>query len=169
MADMICFGFCEEVYTTPPQRLAFGEMMRDIVKDQSFMRFTVMWTAWCFTTNLCEPYLSRYSMNEMGLNFTQMTVFGTVAASVGTLLVMRRWGAVLDKSGGRTVMLVAALAASLSNAFYLFSTPGNIWPVMLRNLIGAAFWCGSNLAANSLQLSLAPEKGRHPISHSFPV
>ena len=160
MADMICFGFCEEVYTTPPQRLAFGEMMRDIVKDQSFMRFTVMWTAWCFTTNLCEPYLSRYSMNEMGLNFTQMTVFGTVAASVGTLLVMRRWGAVLDKSGGRTVMLVAALAASLSNAFYLFSTPGNIWPVMLRNLIGAAFWCGSNLAANSLQLSLAPEKGK---------
>ena len=97
-------------------------------------------------------------MNEMGLNFTQMTVFGTVAASVGTLLVMRRWGVALDRSGGRTVMMVAALAASLCNVFYLFSTPGNVWPVLLRNLIGAACWCGSNLAANSLQLSLAPEK-----------
>ena len=158
MADMICFGFCEEVYTAPPQKLAFRDMMRDIVKDKTFMRFTIMWTAWCFTANLCEPYLGRYSMNEMGLNFTQMTVFGTVAASVGTLLVMRRWGVVLDRSGGRTVMMVAALAASLCNVFYLFSTPGNVWPVLLRNLIGAACWCGSNLAANSLQLSLAPEK-----------
>ena len=55
-------------------------------------------------------------------------------------------------------MMVAALAASLCNVFYLFSTPGNVWPVLLRNLIGAACWCGSNLAANSLQLSLAPEK-----------
>ena len=111
-----------------------------------------MWTAWCFTTNLCEPYLSRYSMNEMGLNFTQMTVFGTVAASVGTLLVMRRWGAVLDKSGGRTVMLVAALAASLSNAFYLFSTGAE------------ATW---RRTACSFHWPL--KKGRHPISHSFPV
>lgn len=158
MIDMICFGFCEETYSTGAEHLQFRTVMQDIVKNRSFMRFTVMWTAWCFTANLCDPYLGRYSINEMGLNFTQMTVFGTVAASIGTLIFMRRWGRMLDRLGGRSVMLVAALAASFCNVFYLFSTPGSVWPVFLRNFVGAAFWCGSNLAANSLQLTMSPEK-----------
>ncbi len=160
MADMICFGFCEETYTTNAERLHFREIMGEIVRNRSFLRFAVMWTAWCFTANLCDPYLGRYSMNEMGLNFTQMTVFGTAAASVGTLFVMRKWGHMLDQYGGRSVMMMAALAGSLCNLFYLFSSPGSIWPVLLRNLIGAACWCGSNLAANSLQLTMSPEKSK---------
>ena len=158
MADMICFGFCKETYSTPPERLQMREVLTDILKNKPFMHFAAMWTAWCFTASLCEPYLGRYSMNEMGLNFTQMTIFGTVAASVGTMLFMRRWGRMLDQMGGRMVMMTASVVVALCNLFYLFSTPGNIWPVLLRNFIGASFWCGSNLAANSLQLTVSPDK-----------
>ncbi len=160
MLDMICFGFCEEVYTSAPQRLHIREAMSDILRNKPFVRFTLMWTAWCFTANLCEPYLNRYSMNEMGLNFTQLTVFGSVAASLATILVMRRWGKALDRYGCRSVMLVAALAASLANGFYLFSVPGSIWPVLLRNALGAAFWSACNLSANSMQLSTSPDDTR---------
>ena len=160
MADMVCFGFCEEVYATQAERSRLRDVVKEVVKNRPFMRFTAMWTAWCFTASLCEPYLSRYSMNEMGLSFTQMTVFGTVAASVATMLSMRRWGRLLDREGCRSVMFKAALAASVCNAFYLFSTPGAVWPVLLRNFLGAAFWSGSNLAANSLQLTCSPDRAR---------
>ena len=156
--DMICFGFCKEQYSVQPQRLHFAGVIRDILKNKPFLRLVIMWTAWCFTSNLCGPYLGRYSVNVMGLSFTQMMVFSSVASSVATVLVMTRWGKAMNRFGCRSVMLVAALAASLTDAFYLFSSPGNIWPVLLRNFIGAMFWSGCNLTASSMQLSTASEK-----------
>ena len=155
--DMLCFGFCEEVYSAPPRRLHFGGILRDILKNKPFKRLIIMWTAWCFTANLCGPYLARYSVNEMGLSFTQIMVFGTAAASMATILVMSRWGKALDHYGCRSVMLVSALAASLTDGFYLFSVPGSVIPVLLRNFAGAIFWSGTNLAANSMQLSASPD------------
>ena len=159
MMDMICFGFCEERYSTQPARLRLSAAM-DALKNPPFRRLVIMWTAWCFTANLCEPYLSRYSINVMGLSFTQMTVCGTVVASIMTLLVLRRWGRAMDAFGGRSVMMVAATGAALANAFYLFCVPGAVWPVVLRNAMGAAFWCGSNLAATNMQLYDSPDDER---------
>ena len=158
--DMVCFGFCKEVYKTPPQKLHLRSVLSGMKSQRAFLRLTVMWTAWCFTSNLCAPYLSRYSVNEMGLSFLQMMLFSTAASSFITILIMPRWGIALDRFGCRSVMLVAGIAASLTDGFYLFSTPGNIWPVLLRNFVGAMFWCGSNLAATSMQLSTSPDDAR---------
>lgn len=160
MLDMICFGFCREQYSDAPRKLRIGPVLKAIRKNRAFCRLTVMWTAWCFTSNLCGPYLGRYSMNEMGLSFMQMTVFGTAAAAVATVMVMPRWGRAMSRFGGGTVMMVSALATSLTDMFYLFSVPGSIWPVLLRNFIGAACWSGCNLAANSMQLSTSPDEAR---------
>jgi uncharacterized membrane protein len=66
----------------------------------------------------------------------------------------------MDSFGSRSVMLVASVGAAIANLFYLFSTPGAVWPVLLRNAIGAAFWCGSNLAANNMQLYASPDDKR---------
>ena len=160
MLDMICFGFCEETPMAQPAQTHLKNVLGDVFKNKPFMRLVWMWTAWCFTANLCEPYLGRYSINEMHLNFTQMMLFGTAAASVMTIVMMRRWGRALDRFGSRSVMMVATLGAALANVFYLFSTPGSVWPVMLRNALGAAFWCGSNLAANNMQLYTSPDESR---------
>ena len=160
MLDMVCFGFCTEKYSDPPRRLRFRSVLKSIRENRPFCRLVIMWTAWCFTSNLCAPYLGRYSINEMGLSFMQMTVFGTAAAAIATILVMPRWGRTLNQYGCRNVMLFSTLATSLTDAFYLFSVPGSIWPVLLRNFLGAACWSGCNLAANSMQLSASPDEGR---------
>lgn len=160
MLDMLCFAFCREVYSAEPRRLHIVPVVRDIFRNRSFLRLMVMWTAWCFASNLCAPYLGRYSVNEMGLTYLQMMLFGTAAASVATVLVMPRWGRALNHFGCRSVMLVAAAATALTDLFYLFSTPGNIWPVLLRNFAGAMFWSGCNLSANSMQLSASPDEAR---------
>lgn len=160
MLDMICFGFCEEVYSAPAKKLRLGGMMREVFQNRPFLRLVIMWTAWCFASNLCGPYLARYSVNEMGLSFTQMMIFSTAASSIATVLVMSQWGRALDRFGCRSVMMVATLATSLTDAFYLFSVPGSIWPVLLRNFFGAMFWSGCNLAANSMQLSASPDETR---------
>ena len=160
MVDMILFAFCEETYSTPPRKLQFLAVLKDLLRNKPFLRLVIMWTAWCFTANICGPYLSRYSMNEMGLNFMQMMIFGTAASSVATILVMARWGRALDRFGCRSVMLVAAVVTSLTDALYLISTPGSVWPVLLRNFVGALFWSGCNLSATSMQLSCSPDETR---------
>ena len=160
MLDMLCFGLCVEQYSDEPRKLHIGAVLKSIRKNRPFCRLIVMWTAWCFTSNLAGPYLGRYSINDMGLSFMQMTAFGTAAAAVATVLVMARWGRAMNRYGCRSVMLISAFATSLTDLFYLFSTPGNIWPVLLRNFFGAACWSGCNLAANSMQLSASPDEGR---------
>ena len=160
MLDMLCFGLCEEKYSDAPRKLHMGAVLKRIRKERPFCRLIVMWTAWCFASNLTGPYLGRYSINEMGLSFMQMTVFGTAAAAVATILVMSRWGKAMNHYGCRSVMLISTVATSLTDAFYLFSVPGSIWPVLLRNFFGAACWSGCNLAANSMQLSASPDEAR---------
>ena len=159
MMDMFCFAFCEERYAGEPVRMHLSSTV-NVLKNRGFRRLILMWTAWCFTTNLCEPYLGRYSVNMMGLTFTQLTVCGTVAASLTTILLIRRWGRAMDHYGSKSVMLVAASGAALMNMFYLFCVPGAVWPVVLRNALGAAFWCGNNLAMNNMQLYASPDSER---------
>jgi len=160
MLDMLCFGFCKEQYNDPPRKLRIGAVLKSIRQNRPFCRLVIMWTAWCFTSNLAAPYLGRYSINDLGLSFMQMTVFGTAAQAIAVVLVMARWGKALNRYGCRSVMLVSTIATSLTDAFYLFAVPGSILPVLLRNFIGAACWSGCNLAANSMQLSASPDEGR---------
>jgi len=158
--DMVCFGFAPEVKPASSKKIQMGKTMVEALKNKPFRQLTIMWTAWCFTANLSGAYLTPYAMNTMGLNFMQITVFGTVAASVTTVFIVPRWGRALDQYGARNVMLLGCIGASLTPLFYLISTPGNVLPTLLHNLVGALFWCGSNLAANNLQLSTSPDDSR---------
>ena len=159
--DMICFGFVrEEPLALTKENVPLKKSLQLIIGNKPFMRVTVMWTAWCFTANLSGAYLTPYSMNVMQLDFMQITLFGTVAAALSTFLIISKWGRALDSCGSRNVMLVAGIGAAVTPLFYLLATPGNIWPTLLHNVIGALFWSGTNLAANSMQLSNSPDENR---------
>ena len=162
--DMVCFGFARDEWTgeTPKARVSVFKTVKSVLSNRPFMRLTLMWTAWCFTANMAGSYLTPYAMNSMKLSFMQITVFGTVTASVATVLTISRWGRFLDRFGSRNVMLISCAAGSLTQLFYLFSTPGNVWPIFLYNAVGAVFWSGSNLAANGMQLSASPA-GERPV------
>lgn len=158
--DMICFGFVKEKWTAVPPKMQLRKSVMEILRNKPFMRFVLMWTAWCFTANLSGAYLTPYAMNSMGLGFMQITVFGSVAAALATVVAVPKWGQALDRFGSRNVMWVSAIGASLTPAFYLLSTPGSVMPTFLHNVIGALFWSGANLAANGLQLSASPDDNR---------
>lgn len=158
--DMICFGFAKDEWVSGNNKLSFFKTIKGILKDKPFMRFTIMWTAWCFSSNMAGSYLTPYAMNSMGLSYMQITVFGTVTASLFTVIAIRRWGHLLDRFGSRNVMLLSALIGSVTQMFYIFSVPSSIWPTFLYNAVGALFWSGSNLAANGLQLSASSAEER---------
>lgn len=120
----------------------------------------LFWTAWCFTANMSGAYLARYALTEMGLSYMQYTLCSQVMAAAVTVLVVSHWGRLLDHFGSKPVLWCSCIVASITPLFFLFSTYGSIWPTLLHNLIGAAFWSGANLAATSLQLSASPDEQR---------
>lgn len=158
--DMLCFGLCDDIYLTPPQKQSMLGTIGSVLRNKPFMNLTIMWTGWCFTANLSGVYMSPYSMNEMGLSFMQIMIFSTIAASVVSIFAMPKWGKLLDRFGAKNVMLISCSVASLTPLFYLFSSPGNIWPTLLHNVIGAMFWCGANLTCSNMQLIYSPSETR---------
>ena len=158
--DMLSFSFSPEVWASEPKKINLVGTVREVLENKRFMKMVIMWTAWCFTANMSGAYLTPYAMNVMGLSFMQITIFGTVAASLATVLAVPRWGAALDQFGARNVMLVGCIGASLTPLFYLLSTPGNIWPTFLHNAVGALFWSAANLACNGMQLAYSPDDTR---------
>jgi MFS family permease len=160
MLDMCCFFFMEEVYKTPPLQLKIIPVCRQIISNKPFFKFMIFWTAWSFTANMSGAYLARYALSEMGLTYLSFTICSQVTAAAVTVLVVSNWGRLLDHFGSKPVLWCSCIVAALTPLFFLFSTYGSIWPTLLHNLIGAAFWSGANLAATSLQLSSSPDEQR---------
>ena len=139
MMDMICFAPVPEVWAAAPRKISIRHTFKEAMQNKPFLQLVIVWTAWCFTANLSGAYLTPYAMNSMGLNFMQITIFGTVAASVATVVAVPKWGQTLDRFGAKNVMLIGCVGASLTPAFYLLSTPGNVLPTLLHNAVGALF------------------------------
>ncbi len=158
--DMCCYGLSHEVYLTPPQTIHVKPILKEMLHNRAFLMLTLMWTLWCFTANMCGPYLNRYVMNEMGLSAMQIMIYGTIAGSVSTIVMMPRWGRAVDHFGGKSVMMLCAAGNAVIDGIYLFSVPGSVVPMFLRNFLGAIFWSAMNLAATSMQLTCSPEENR---------
>jgi MFS family permease len=158
--DMFTFLFMEEVYKSPPVQLKLLPVLKQVFNNKPFFKFMLFWTAWSFTANMSGSYLARYALTEMGLSYMQFTLCSQVTAAAITVLVVSHWGRLLDHFGSKPVLWCSCVVAALTPLFYLFSTYGSIWPTLLHNLIGAAFWSGANLAATSLQLSSSPDEQR---------
>ena len=163
--DMLCFIGVQEVHKTPPIRVNLPKVIRQIVTDKPFFRFLLFWTAWNFTANISGPYLTRYAL-FMGLNFTQLTLFGQIAAALTTAIVVSRWGKLMDRFGNHPVLWVSASVAACTPLFFLTQSQGNIWPLLLHNGIGAAFWSAVNVVATAEMLSASPDDQR-PIYIAF--
>ncbi len=157
--DMCCFIPVEEVYSQPPVKINLFKSSKQIFQDKVFFRFMLFWTAWCFTANLSGPYLGRYALS-MGLSYMQLMLCGQIAASLTTVSVVWLWGRLLDTYGNKPILWVSCLVAAITPGFFIFSTPGNIWPMLLHNVVGAFFWSASNLTATSMQLSCSPDDQR---------
>lgn len=157
VADLALFSLVREVKPTGNTSTSMSLLLKNILKNKPFMRFTLMWTVWCFTSNMFSPYLTPYSMNVMGLNYMQITLFGTMTCSIATALSMPRWGKLLNRMPSKQIMMVSCLANCAIPLVYLFSSKGNIWPTFLYNLVGALMWSGCNLCATYMQLEFSTQ------------
>ncbi len=158
--DMIFFGFAKETYASPPKAVKLLDAIKEIWRNKPFLRFMMFWTAWCFASNLSAPFLNRYALGEMGLTNMQVTLFGTVAVALVTILIIPRWGKLLNAFGCKPVMRISGYCSTLALALFLLMRKGSVIPYLLYSVLSATFLCATTLACNSMQLSYSPDDER---------
>ena len=158
--DLACFGFCKEVYNAPPQKMSFFGVFKEVFGNKRFRRFLITWTVWAFAINFGAVYMNPYNLNEIGLTYMQMMLFGTIAAALATIGMEPLWGRMIHRFGCKPVMRVCMFVEAVIPLVYLMSVKGSFIPMLLMNLIGAMFWCGNNLCANNMQLNYSPNETR---------
>jgi len=158
--DMLMYAFCKEVYAGEPVKPSFRNIGWDLFKNKQFTRFLVFWTSVCFCGNFAGSYLSRYSVNEMGITYTQITLFGGITNSLVTMVAVRFWSHMVIRYGTKPILWISAIGSSLVQLVYLFSKPGSVVPIVLYNAIGGVFWSANNLVSSQIQLSFSSDENR---------
>ena len=159
--DMVFFSRVPHVPMKKSVDIKYSSVIKDLFADKPFMRFMIFWTLWCLTSNFAGPFFARYALGPIGLNFLQVTLCGQVAVAVVTVLLISKWGRVIDRYGSKPTMWLTCIATSFIPAIMAFSTPGSFWTYLLFNSLGSAVWIAANLAAQNMLLSMSPA-GQRP-------
>ena len=159
--DMLCFSRVPDVPMKKGKDVKYSSVIKDLFADKPFTSFMVFWTLWCLTSNFAGPFFVRYALGPIGLNFLQVTLCGQVAVAVVTVLLISKWGKVIDRYGSKPTLWVSCIATSFVPGIMAFSQPGSFWTFLLFNTLGSAVWIAANLAAQNMLLSLSPA-GQRP-------
>ena len=158
--DMLMYAGCKEVYGAEPVKPSLKAMGSGIFDNRKFLHFMIFWTMWCFCANFVGSYLNRYAINELGITYTQMTLFGSITSNIVSMIAVRIWSHLAIRYGFKPVLRIAATGASLVQLLFILARPKEVWPIMLYYGVGSIFWSGTNLVASNLQLSLTTDENR---------
>jgi MFS family permease len=158
--DMLCFIGVKNVPMHTSGGTKAKTVFRQMITDKPFFQFLLFWTLWAFTSNLAGPFIVRYALGPLELSFLQVTLASQVTAAVATMLVISRWGHLMDRFGNKPVMWISSLVTALTPLIMLFSAKGSPVTLFLFHAIGASFWCATNMGAMNTLLGISPDNQR---------
>ncbi len=160
-ADIFLFFWIKEPQMELPKiRIPFHKLIVKPFKDKNYVKYMIFVSLWYFSVNFAGPFFNRYMLEELHLSFFIMITFTQVTSSFTTIISIRIWGKLADKYGSKPVMAICCSIIFLFPFVWFFITPGNVWLILVLNLVGGVFWPGFELTAMNQSIWLSPEKNR---------
>ena len=152
----------------PPMAPGSGEsLVRQLIlpwKNANFRRLIFFRGYYIFVVNLAGPFFVVYHLQGLGLSFGMVYILNTVG-NLAMLLTLRWWGRLCDRWGTRKVMLVNTIGKGIFPLFYIgmaVTAPGSptalTWVLLAAAQVFSVFEGGLELAANNLQINIAPRE-----------
>jgi MFS family permease len=161
--DIICFfgiRFPPMVETEKGEK--FTSMMGRVIKNKGYMKFTIFMTLWFFSLGLSMPFYFVYLRNVVELSNTYITVLVQILPSICSIIVVRRWGRMLDLHGNKSIMQLTNGILCIAPFLWIFVS-GNIAAIIMVAVIGLMQGClfsGFEIGANNIMLGHAPAVNR---------
>jgi len=139
---------------------SFAKVMKACFTSPITRNYLLFWMVWSFVINLSAPFINKYAIDKLEFSYTSMIIFGQIIAQSLSLIVVSRWGRLIDRYGSAPVLLIAVTSFSIGSFAWLFAVPGNLWPLIIANTIGGITWCAHDACMANMQLSHTPSEGR---------
>lgn len=149
---------------TKPERLV--RLLREPLRDAKFRPLIRFSAAWQFAVNLAQPFFTVFFLQQLGLSVTVVMVL-TIVSQLASGWALKRWGALIDRFGDKSVLNVSAPAyIACIAAMVGASQIGPLWLLMaylgmLHVVMGAA-GSGVALASGNIALKLSPRGAAAP-------
>lgn len=141
-------------------RISLPAMIREVFANRTFLKTLVFYCLWLFAANIAGPFWNVYMLEDLHMNFTQMSLYTQIISNVATVLIISRWGRLIDRYGNKPVLQMAAAMVVLSPIPWFFSTPLTTILVLVSNVIGGASWPVTDVCQQNLYLSHSPQVHR---------
>lgn len=123
--------------------------LRDFVsryQTSNFLRFVIFVSLLKFTVNIASPFFAVLMIKNLNFDYMTFTMI-TVAASIASILSIRRWGRQADRIGNLKVVRSTSMLVALIPLFWLVNQ-NPVWLFFVQVFSGFA-WAGLNLAASN--------------------
>ncbi len=127
-------------------------------KDTNFLMFLFYYGVWMFAVNLSTPFFNVYMLKDLGLDVSQVTLYGSLTAGAN-LLMLVMWGKLADRIGNRPVLMLVGLLVVMIPLLWLgIGTDAiSLWLWLpLLHLLRGGTWSAMDLCNNNLQMEIAP-------------
>jgi MFS family permease len=144
----------------PAQGASLSAQLITLRRCQPFLHFIAFGALWSFAANAFGPFYHVFMFQELGLSALQVGTL-SVCGATGAALSMPAWGALLDRFGNKSVMVVSLLLWQTQNFAWCFMTPERtdwLYPMWVW---GGATNAGFLLGQFTLLLKLLPVPARN--------
>ncbi len=150
-----------EASAAPPSRNAtFLAQFATLRQSPAFLRFIAFGALWFFAANLFGPFYHVFMFDQLHLSALEVGLLA-VCAATGAAASMPAWGALLDRYGNKSVMVVSLGLWQVQNLAWCFLTPDNAHWLYAMWVWGGLTSAGFFLGQFTLLLKLLPVPARN--------
>lgn len=146
---------------TPRHRVALSDLFVVPWSNPVYRRFLTFAAYWQFVVLLASPFVFPYFLQELGLTFTQMAIWLSIAATT-SLFTSTLWGRVADLAGNKGVLAIGTFlgGALLPSSWILAGVSGHVEWIWVAAVFDAVAWGAIGPAMFNLALAAAPRSSR---------
>ena len=162
IADIACFFFVK----WPPMTASVGVktslvgMLKEVFTNSRFVKVIVFYSIWLFSVNIVGPFWNVYMLEDLQMSFMEMSLYTQIVSNVTTVLIISRWGRLIDRYGNKPVLQMSSLLITLSPLPWFFATPATTFFILFSNVINGCSWPVSDVCQQNLYLSHSPQVHR---------
>jgi len=147
-----------------PQRLV--QLLGAPLRDPRFMPFIRFSASWQFAVNLAQPFFTIFFLKQLGFGVSVVMAF-TIVSQLASGWALKRWGALTDRFGDKSVLNVAAPTFIVCIAAMVGASQiGPRWLVaaylVLVHVAMGLAGAGVSLASGNIALKLSPRGAAAP-------
>ena len=129
------------------------------LKDRNYRFLIKVFFLWNMAIGLGAAFFIPHMLNNLHMNFTQISMYLSLAA-LTAILLNKPWGSVIDKFGCKPVIAICSFGIVLVPLIWWLPRPDFLWIFVFEAIYSGALWTGFNLAIFNIPIVNSPKDKR---------